>query len=242
MSRYKAALIHFLSSCAVGATLLALFWFVWYPSPMLTAIGGHEIFILILGIDVTLGPLLTLVVFDPKKRSLKFDLAAIGLMQISALVYGVHVLLQVRPVYVASLDGSFQVVQATEVTADNLQKSKKTLPWFGPEVVGTVAPTDRYEIDEVQMVSDAGGGRGHFPQLHRPYEETAQAVAKAARPISQLFVANVGLEQEIKRWLASRNHDESDAVYQSIRISASEFAIVLDAKSGAVIGISPFKP
>ena len=86
MSRYTASATHFALSVLIGAILLALFWFVWYPAPMLLAIGGHEIFLLILGIDVVLGPLLTLIVFRSGKKSLKFDLAVIALMQVAAMV------------------------------------------------------------------------------------------------------------------------------------------------------------
>ena len=55
MSKYRASGIHFVISLFVGLVLLALCWFVWYPAPMLLAIGGHEIFLLIVGIDVVIG-------------------------------------------------------------------------------------------------------------------------------------------------------------------------------------------
>lgn len=80
MSRYKAASIHFLACLAVGLGTLALCWFVWYPAPMLIALGGHEIFLLVVGIDVVVGPLLTLVVFKAGKKSLNFDLAVIAVL------------------------------------------------------------------------------------------------------------------------------------------------------------------
>ena len=128
MSKYRASGIHFVISLFVGLVLLALCWFVWYPAPMLLAIGGHEIFLLIVGIDVVIGPLLTLVVFKTGKKKLKFDLAMIALLQILALEYGVSTLLEARPVYVAALGDKFQVIQATEVTDANLEKAKTTLP------------------------------------------------------------------------------------------------------------------
>ena len=86
MSRFRASGFHFVISLLVGLVLLALCWFMWYPAPMLMAIGGHEIFLLVVGIDVVLGPLLTLVVFKSGKKTLKFDLAVIALLQIAALV------------------------------------------------------------------------------------------------------------------------------------------------------------
>jgi hypothetical protein len=242
MTRYAAAATHFALSALIGTILLALFWFVWYPSPMLLAIGGHEIFLLILGIDVVLGPLLTLIVFRSGKKSLKFDLAVIALMQVGAMAYGVSVLLEGRPAYVAALGDKFQVVQAVEVIDANLEKAKTTLPWWGPKWVGTKAPEGRYDIDAVRDVTVIGGGRGHFPQLHTPYESMAQEMLKKSRPVSELKAANSAKSADIDAWLKSRGYTDATAVYQPLSIRASEFALFLDSKDAKVIGISPFRP
>lgn len=241
MGRIRASSIHLAISLLVGVILLSLLWFVWYPSPMLTAIGGHEILLLIVGIDVFIGPLLTLVVFKSGKRSLKFDLATIALLQIAALIYGTSTLWEARPAYVAALGDTFQVVQSTEVTDANLEKGKTHLPWFGPTLVGTKAPEDRYDVDAVRDVNAVGGGRGHFPQLHVPYDTMKLQVLAQAKPISKLKTANPASVEKIDAWLASKGFDTNSAKYQPIKISASVYAVVLNAKSGDVIGIAPFK-
>lgn len=242
MSRFFASGVHFLLSLAVGLILLALCWFVWYPSPMLMAIGGHEIFMLIVGIDVVIGPLLTLVVFKQGKPSLKFDLAVIACLQVAAMSYGVSSLLEARPAYVAALGDRFQVVLATEPTDANLAKAKTKLPWWGPVWVGTKAPTDRYDIDAVDGLASIGAGRGHLPQLHVPYESMAADVLKQAKDIAILKKLNAPRAAEIDAWLARRGYAENTAKFQPIEIRASLFAVMLDSKTGAVIGISPFKP
>ncbi len=242
ISRYRASAIHLLISGCVGLTLFALFWFVWYPAPMLIAIGGHEIFLLIISIDVIIGPVLTLVVFNTKKRSLKFDLAVIAAMQVGAMCYGASFLLEGRPAYVAALGDHFQVVQAVEITDQNIAKAKTTLPWFGPLWVGTKAPTGRYDTDAVRDVEEIGGGRGHFPQLHIPYESMASEILEKSKPISALIASNPGKSDEIAAWLRKHNLDANTARFQPIRIRASEFVVVIDAKTAAVAGIAPFKP
>lgn len=242
MNRYRASAIHLAVSFAVACSLFAVFWFLIYPSPMLTAIGGHEIFLLILGIDVVLGPLLTLVVFDTRKKSLKFDLAFIATAQIAALVYGVSVLYEGRPAYIASLGDHFQVVLSTEVTDANLKKANTRLPKFGPKLVGTTDPVDRYDVDAVDLVKQVGGGKGHFPQLHVPYETTARSLPSKSFSIAELKKMNPGRTQDIDVWLRSRQRTATDTVYQVIKIRASEFAIALDGETGQVIGITPFAP
>lgn len=241
MSRFRASGFHFLISFIVGLVLLFLCWFMWYPAPMLMAIGGHEIFLLVVGIDVVLGPLLTLIVFKSGKKSLKFDLAVIALLQICAMGYGVSTLLEARPAYVAALGDQFQVVQATELTDANLAKAKTELPWWGPRWVGTKAPTDRYDIDAVHALATVGAGRGHLPQLHVAYDSMAAEILQRAQSIDALKKHNAGSDGKIDAWLSKRGYNGETAKFQPIKISASEFVVMLDAKTAAVIGIAPFK-
>ena len=241
MNRYHAFGWHLLISAAIGAALLGLCWFVWYPAPMLMALGGHEIFLLIVGIDVVVGPLLTLVVFNPAKRSLKFDLAVIALLQISAAVYGVSTILEARPAYIASLGDAFHVVQATEVTDENLRKANTTLPWWGPKLVGTKNEIDK---DLKSLVSDLvaiGAGKGHVPQLHVPYDSVRNQVAKDAMSIADMKTRTDTKPEEIDKWLAAHNRDGLSAKYQAIKIGPNYYAIVLDAKTGAIVGTTSFK-
>lgn len=240
MSRYEAAATHFVACLVVSLGTLALCWFVWYPTPMLLALGGQEIFLLVVGIDVVVGPLLTLVVFKAGKKSLKFDLAVILALQVAAFVYGTSALLEARPAYVASLGDSFQVIQATEVTDENLAKAQTTLPWWGPKWVGTQEFVDPEWQSGVLAVQSVGGDKGHFPQLHIPYESMKERVLAKALPISELKKINPGQENKIDQWLKSRGYDEQTAKFQPLKIAASRFAVFLDANSSKVIGISTF--
>jgi len=244
MSRFRAALVHLLISALVGLALFAMVWWVWYPAPMLFAIGGQSIFFLIVAIDVLIGPVLTLVVFKSGKRTLKFDLAVIALLQVAAMMYGVRSLLEARPVFLAALGDKFQVIQAPEIADLNLAKSKLThLPWFGPRLVGTAPPTDRLALDEVAGVTQlAGGGLGHFPQFHVPYSSMKDEILAKSKPISELRNLNKDRSAEIDQWIASYGLTDEQIRYQPVQIVATDYAVIIDAKSAAVIGIAPFKP
>ena len=62
----------------------------WYPYPYRELSGGRELFALVVAVDVVLGPLITLVIFNPAKtrRHLVMDFTVIGLLQVAALAYG----------------------------------------------------------------------------------------------------------------------------------------------------------
>ncbi len=113
-TRPQAALIHLGLSALVAATIVAVMVLVWYPSPYFAAAGGGTLLMLLIGVDVVLGPLLTFVVYDPAKKSLVYDLAAIAMLQIAALIYGVHVMAAARPAFIVYLRGGFDVVSAND--------------------------------------------------------------------------------------------------------------------------------
>ena len=172
---------------------------------------------------------------------MKFDLAVIGLIQICALAYGVSTLLEARPVFVAALGDRFQVIQASELTDGNLAKGKDKgkLPWWGPRLVGTSAPTDKRDISDVEAMTPFGGGRGHLPKLHIPYESMRVEILEKAQEISQLKKNNPTKISDINAWLLEHKVDENKVKFQPVKISASEFAVIIDGRSAKLIGIIP---
>lgn len=98
-SKFFATGIHLAVSLVIFLLLAA--WLVWqlYPSFYLKMHGGIEGLMLMFGVDVVLGPLLTFLVFNPskKKREIISDFIIIGLVQIAALGYGLHTVYYERP-------------------------------------------------------------------------------------------------------------------------------------------------
>jgi hypothetical protein len=68
ITRFRVAATHLAICVFVGLALLALFWIVWNPSPLFKAVGGDAIFLMLLAVDVVLGPLLRLMVFKAGKN------------------------------------------------------------------------------------------------------------------------------------------------------------------------------
>ena len=168
MSRFKAAGIHLLISILIVLATLAVMWFVWYPKGMFKLLGGGELLLIISCVDVTLGPLLTLAVFDSTKKLIKMDLAIIGVLQIAALLYGMHVMFQARPVFNVLEEDRFSVTLASDFKDDaRLKKAKKpewqSLSWTGPKLVAAVGPTDQKEKEEMMF---SGQSWNAFPQTH----------------------------------------------------------------------------
>jgi len=66
--RFTASLVHLMISLVLVASILALVIFVWYPSPYFGVMGVKTVMLILALVDVTIGPLITLIIFNPKKK------------------------------------------------------------------------------------------------------------------------------------------------------------------------------
>ena len=115
--RLRASAIHLAISLSV-ATLAALVVFGWwYPYPYRELSGGRELFALVVVVDVVLGPLIMLVIFNVAKtrRHLMMDFTVIGLLQVAALAYGLWTVFVARPVHLVFEYHRMAVVSAADV-------------------------------------------------------------------------------------------------------------------------------
>lgn len=65
-------------------------WALVSPYPYREISGGRELFLLLVAVDVVMGPLITLMIFNTGKprRELQLDLIVVGVLQLAALAYG----------------------------------------------------------------------------------------------------------------------------------------------------------
>ncbi|MCW8829929.1 MAG: hypothetical protein OQK32_00225 [Gammaproteobacteria bacterium] len=90
VTRKQAFLTHLAASTCVFVIISYLIIFHWFPEFYFYLDGGIRAITTIFFVDVILGPGLTLLVFTPGKKSLKFDMAVILLLQLSALSWGIN--------------------------------------------------------------------------------------------------------------------------------------------------------
>ena len=127
MNRYQAFAIHMAISLIIFLVLLICITQYWYPGILFETDNGWKAIALIVSIDLILGPLLTLIIFNPKKSSLKFDLWVIALIQTAALIYGTWTIHSSRPLAIAYVNKSFITFYANAENADDIQKTVATL-------------------------------------------------------------------------------------------------------------------
>ena len=129
MSRFKAFAIHFSISLLIFFFLLYFILVQWYPEPLFSTDGGWKVIRIIVGVDLVLGPLLTLIVFKSGKPGLKFDLSMIALVQVLALSWGVWTTYNERPAAVIYTIDFFTPVPAYQLAEQGI--TAKELKQFG---------------------------------------------------------------------------------------------------------------
>ena len=72
--RLKFFLGHLILSFLIALIVIGIVFFIWYPSPFTQAVGVTHIFLMMLAIDVIIGPILGLLVYKEGKKTLKMDL------------------------------------------------------------------------------------------------------------------------------------------------------------------------
>jgi hypothetical protein len=132
--RLKAFGLHLLgSACALTLVLGGLYlgWYHW-PGWYLTAVT--RILLIVAGVDLALGPTLTLIIANSKKplRTLARDIAMIATVQLAALLYGAVTLWQGRPLYYTFSANRLETVQASDISDEELLLARKQNPTFAP--------------------------------------------------------------------------------------------------------------
>jgi hypothetical protein len=204
MSRWRAFAIHLLISVLIAGSVAAVLFLVWYPPKLLGFAGAEGLLFLMAGIDIVVGPLLTLIVFKAGKKGLKFDLALISLAQAAFLAYGVWTSWQSRPVFIVSVNGTLEVVFANNVLPDELAKAKdphySSLPWGRARLVGTTLPEEQ-EFDAV-VKAMTGRDIAMRQELYAPYESSKQQLLDKAETYEAVIEVEPKLADILEQYQA----------------------------------------
>lgn len=234
-TRWQAAGTHLLISVAIAAAVVAIMLGLWYPGPLFPAAGGAGLLYIVVGVDVILGPLLTLIVFKSGKRGMKFDLAVIGLVQVAALIYGAHVVSLARPAYIVFVKDRFELVTVVELAPESLAAAKypqfRAPGWTGPLLAAADMPADPKERGKLIDAALAGFDLQHFPRYYVPYAERTKEVLAKAETIARLRKTEPASAREVDRYLASSGVREDDVRALLLRTRFAWIVVLLDPKT-----------
>jgi hypothetical protein len=245
--RLRAAGLHLVLSAVVCAGVLSLALFAWYPGPLAALLGVDAILPIVLGVDLVLGPLCTLLVFDRRKPRLALDLATIVAVQLAALGYGLHAIQEGRPAFVVLARDRFEVVAPAELDAAAREAAAGNPlavmdPWR-PRWVAARLPTERAERERMLFESLATGRDvQHHPRLYVTLADETPAALARALPIGRLRELNPGLRADVDAAVAATGRPEAALRYLPLRAPAADGAVLLGHPDGTVLGVARLVP
>jgi hypothetical protein len=219
-----AASIHFLVTVTVAAIAAAGIFTVWFPDAFAAMVGGTKLFLIVLAVDLALGPLISLVIYSSKKsrRELMIDYVVVGTVQLAALLYGVFAVAVSRPVFIVFHGERLEVVTAVQLTDEDLEQGIapefRSRSWLGPRLVGVELPTHAKERADLLFSAVAGKDAELMPKYYRLYETAHRLIDERSRPLDTLraadeakqsaldaAIASSGVPREQLRWLPMRH-------------------------------------
>ncbi|MGR9088411.1 MAG: TfpX/TfpZ family type IV pilin accessory protein [Gammaproteobacteria bacterium] len=245
-NRYSAFLIHLLISGLIALIAVFIVFFVWYPAPLHDAVGVTRIFLILLGVDIAIGPLITLIIYKPGKPSLKFDLTVIALLQLSALLYGMATMFQGRPAFIVYTADRFEIGRANDIDPDSLDRALKSgnesavAGWARPRWVGAVASSDPKRAQDILFSSVQGGPDWpQLPELFVPLSKVKDQVLAKAKPMQELRALHGKDEsrlQALSRW------KDGEVKWLPLRGKVKDMVVLVDAASADVIDVVDLDP
>jgi hypothetical protein len=194
--RLKLFALHFLSSCCVLGLVWGALYLGWYRWPGWYVSGVLGIAAIMAGVDVVLGPLLTLIIANPGKsrRVLARDIGVIAAVQLVALVYGAVTLWHGRPLYYTYSEGWLQMVPAGDISAQEAALGRQLNPRFAPHWyslprwIYAPLPKDTKLADQIVESATLSGGDDviQMPRFYRPWEEAAADIRNGLRILSEM--------------------------------------------------------
>lgn len=244
-SRYQAGLTHLGISVLIAVAVVGLVFLVWYPSPLAAAQGVNKLLLVLIGVDVMIGPLITTIIYVHGKKGLLFDLVVISALQAAALTYGVQAIYGGRPAYVVFNVDRFDVVAVQDVDARSAAKADvefRPSPWR-PKTLGAKAPTDPEARNQLLFTSLSGGADlPQLPEYFVPLDDMRQEMIQRLHPLGELRELNDIDAAAWQDFVGAFGKTESELGYLPMVANVRDGAVILDARSGEILGIRMLTP
>jgi len=240
-NRFKFFFSHLAISLLIALLVIGLVFFVWYPSPLATAVGVTQVFLMMLVIDVIVGPFLGLLVYKQGKKSLKFDLSVVIGIQIAALCYGLFSIEQGRPVWIAYNVDSFELVRKNEIINEHIDQALpqyQNVPWFKPQYVAVKFARDAKARNDDLFTEVLGGiSLAQKPERYVDFVQARSQLQQRVRSLKELNQYND--VQQVDR-IVSKYPQATGFV--PLKANAVDMAVLINKDKGEVVKIVDLRP
>jgi len=245
LSRFQAFTIHLLVSSVILGSFLTVVFFIWYPQPFFVVEGLVQIVWVLVGVDIVLGPALTLVVFKAGKPGLKRDLSIIAGIQIIGFIYGAHTFFVERPAFAVIYDSDyFEVIPSSDMNdVSEIDPALEYSSMGKPLIVYVDAPKNIDELRKILEDMKKGGPSIELrPQYYRPLKGNINKKFEFSLNLNDLQIIP-GNESTITQFKSEFGSQVEGLVFFRITGKATSRLLAINRNTEQVVGyidINPF--
>jgi hypothetical protein len=206
--RVRALGLHLLASAVVLTLVVGGLYAGWYRWPGWYLAGVLQVATVLIAVDLTVGPLLTLVIARPDKsrRELTRDVGVIVAVQLIALIYGAISLWNGRPLYYAFSENVLQLVQAYDIDAGELALARQQQAPLRPHCyslprwIWAPLPDDAHERDRIVASAITGGVDViSMPRYFKPWQQGLPALREQLKKVDDLTYFSLNEKKALKQ-------------------------------------------
>ena len=240
-AKTKFVIAHLFFSLCVALCVVMLIFLCWYPLPLSKATGVTHIFLMMLAIDIVLGPFFTWLVYKEGKKTLVFDLTVIILIQISALGYGIYNIAQGRPVWVVYSVDRFDLVRSNELYMKNIQQAPKKYQqasWYSPQFAAIQFAKDPKQRNQDMFEEILGGvAISQRPERYMELDKAKSQIQKRAQNLALLQQYN---EPDLVQKTLSK-YPQANA-FVPLKANAVDMTVLIHKETAEVVKIVDLRP
>lgn len=252
----KAFLLHFIFSFIVIGGLAFLIVNLWYPGVLATELGGYKLVVMILILDLCVGPLCVGLSYKPhkSKKANTFDIVVITMCQLAFFSWGAWTVSVSRPVFIVFDADRFELVVDQDILPDSLSDKApfNHVPRFSAIKMGIVdivqTVPDENERIEVSNDSIFGKDLSKMPKYYVPYEgDQLKKVLNMAKDYKDFAKTDVTAELA-KEFMTKHRIAEAQFKWLAIRYFSPQaqgqqfMTAVIDDQTGKIIDYIVFDP
>ncbi len=240
-NKLKAAGLHLLISAIVIGSFLLIVYFIWYPYPFYITEGLSHITIILLGVDLVLGPLMTLILYRKGKKYWLFDLSIVLILQLSAFAYGAVTIAEGRPVYIVFATDVFKTVPPSLIDTHDLKdKSLDYSLLSTPIYIYAIAPSDPKEREKLMWSAlEEGKDIELLPEYYQNYQANLFHIIqrKEGYKYYKKIKINDELNHQYKAILIKHDLTEEQSGLFTLFGNEKEVIVMVNLNNGKIIGM-----
>ena len=239
--RIKFFLSHLSISFLIALLVVGLVFFIWYESPLATAVGVTHILLMLLVVDVVLGPLLGLLVYKDGKKTLKFDLSVIIIIQIAAFCYGVYSIEQGRPAWLVYNVDRFELVRKNDIILENIDQAQpqfQHISWASPQFAAVKLAVSAQQRQDDMFTAVLGGvSLAQQPERYVEIEKVKSKIQQHAQDLALLSQYND--KALVKKILVQ--YSQANA-FVPLKANAIDMTVLINKDTAEIVKIVDLRP